>query len=381
MQKLWTAVTILALARGVEAQQRVMRPDDLFRLERVASIAWSADGNRAAVQITRPGRWLGPSPPTGDISVIDVASAAMRKVSTSDRAIVGFFGAAWSPNGRSLAFLSVDTNAVVRPWIWQSDAKTAVLLRGLQLHDDLADSPTIAWSDDSHIVVLARDSTQRNAGTLYVRILRDRNAADDQRRALAGKVAAVTVIDSHDSLTTVVRSRLVSVDVRTNAIAQIASGVLHHPTLSADRRTITYREEPPSATVRPSKFLNMRGDADAAYLAVDWGTETHHVNSRTGVVAPPDSTRAPARDTSIANLRVVSAANEGTRLVLSRRGKTARSTASSDTETLDRRSAHRFFECSSMSAAHLARRARRGNIPSGIERIARFPWRRVCTHP
>src|SRR6185436_2979512 len=93
-------------------------------------------------------------------------------------------------------------------------------------------------------------------------------------------------------------------------------------TLSVDRRTITYRQESPAATVRPSTFLNMRGDVDAAYLAVDWGTETHHVDARTGrPIAAPDSTRVAARDTSVANLRVVSSSSEGTRLVLSRRAR------------------------------------------------------------
>src|SRR6185295_6449508 len=111
-----------------------------------------------------------------------------------------------------------------------------VLLRGLQMHDDLADSPTIAWSDDTHVVLLARDTTQRNAGPLYIRILRDRNVADEHKRATDERVAAVTVIDSHDSVSTAVRSHLVSVDVRTGEITTLASGALHHPALSADRR-------------------------------------------------------------------------------------------------------------------------------------------------
>ena len=317
-----TLCILVAAWPALSAQTRVMRPDDLFRVERVAAIAWSPDGARAAVQITRPERWLGASPPAGSMSVVDVAAATLRRVSVEGAAFVGFFGASWSPSGRALAFFSVDTNAVVRPWIWRVDGKAPTMLRGLQLHDDLADAPTIAWSDDTHLVLLVRDTTQRNAGMLYVRILRDRNAADEQRRALAGNVAAVTVIDSHDSVGTAPRSRLVSVHVRTNAIATLAEGALHHPTLSVDRRTITYRQETSGATVRPSTFLNMRGDADAAYLAVDWGTETHHVDAHTGVpVATFDSARAPARDTSIANLRVVSSSSDGTRLVLTRRTK------------------------------------------------------------
>jgi dipeptidyl aminopeptidase/acylaminoacyl peptidase len=191
------------------------------------------------------------------------------------------------------------------------------------MHDDLADTPTIAWSDDTHLILLVRDTTRRNAGSLYIDIQRNRNAADEQRRALAGKVAAVTVIDSHDSVGTALRSRLVSVDVKTKAIVTLAEGALHHPTLSGDRRTITYRAESPGATVRPSTFLNMRGDdVDDAYLAVDWGTETRHIDSRTAAPVPaPNGARAPARDSSAANFRVVSSSTDGTRLVLTRRGQ------------------------------------------------------------
>src|SRR6185436_14717353 len=136
------ALSLLVVAwPALTAQSRVMRPDDLFRIERVAAIAWSADGARAAVQITRPGRWLGSSPPTGDISVIDVASGRMSKVSMPRPGFVGFFGPSWSPDGKSLAFFSVDTNAIVRPWIWRAGLIAPVSLRGLQMHDDLADSP------------------------------------------------------------------------------------------------------------------------------------------------------------------------------------------------------------------------------------------------
>jgi dipeptidyl aminopeptidase/acylaminoacyl peptidase len=321
-----TALLLLIAAwPTLAAQTRVMRPDDLFRVERVAPIAWSPDGARAAVEISRPGRWLGTSPPTGSISVVETASAALRRVSVDGATFVGFFGASWSPGGRSLAFFSVDTNAVVRPWIWHVGSKAPVMLRGLQMHDDIADSPTIAWSDDTHLVLLVRDTTRRNAGPVYVAIQRDRNAADEQRRALAGKVAAVTVIDSHDSVGTAARSRLVSVDVKTNAIATLAEGSLHHPALSGDRRTITYREETPGAMVRPSAFLKMGGggdNVDAAYLALDWGSEARHIDSRTGAsVEPPNGARAPARDSSVATLRLVSSSTEGTRLVLTRRGQ------------------------------------------------------------
>lgn len=98
----------LLLPGDASAQRRVMQPEDLFRVERVGAIAWSPDGRRATVPIHRPGKWLDTNIPTARIYVLDVASRTFRMVSPSSQEFVGFFGATWSPNGRRLAFLSVD---------------------------------------------------------------------------------------------------------------------------------------------------------------------------------------------------------------------------------------------------------------------------------
>ena len=58
---LCTLASLAVVLPAFSAQMRVMQPDDLFRIERIEAIARSADGARAAVQNTRPGRQIGAS--------------------------------------------------------------------------------------------------------------------------------------------------------------------------------------------------------------------------------------------------------------------------------------------------------------------------------
>src|SRR3989442_12874480 len=94
---------------------------------------------------------------------------------------VGFFGATWSPSGRRLLFLSVDSNAVVRPWLWTVGSNAPTLLGGLQLFEGLADPAVAMWSDADHAVFLVKEPSQPNEGPLYFRILRGRNVAEAWR--------------------------------------------------------------------------------------------------------------------------------------------------------------------------------------------------------
>jgi hypothetical protein len=199
------------------------------------------------------------------------------------------------------------------------------MLRGLELHDGLVDTPVVAWSDDNHVIVMLRDSTRPNVGPLYVALLRDRNVVDQWQRAREGKVASVTVVrspDARDRDSAFIPSQIVSVDVRTGTKTTLARGPLHHPTLSADRRTLTYwRESPPLGAAPVASFLDPSANADAAYIKVDWGGEVHHVDAKTGAeIAPPDTARPPPRDTSVANLRVRRQPDNATQLVLERHG-------------------------------------------------------------
>ena len=300
-----------------------MQPEDLFRVERVGAASFSPDGSRATVESHRPGRWLDQNIPTAALDLIDVASAALRRISPSSPAYVGFFGAAWSPTGGRLLFLSLDTNAVVRPWLWTVGARAPVQLGGLRLSDGLADPPVALWSDGDHAIFRIREPGHPDDGRLYLRILRGRNVVDAWRRASEGKVAAVTVFDSRGPDTASAPSRIVSVDVRTGAITTLARGAVHRPTLSPDGRTLTYRSESPVFPVaRVETFFGPDAVGEVAYDLPNWGGRVHHVDSRTGAEVPsPDTVKTPASTPARASIRVSNDPADGTVLWLVRPGK------------------------------------------------------------
>ncbi len=319
------ALIVLATASDVCAQGRPMQPEDLFRLERIGVVAWTSDLSRAAVEIHRAGQWLGQAIPTADIAVVDAETGALQIISPSLSANVGFFGPSWSPDNRRLLFLSVDRDAIVRPWLWSAD-RGATPLPGLELADGLADPPAALWSDAAHALFRVRQPGPPHDGPLYFAILRGKNVADLWTRAQDGREAAVNVLDSRRpesaAMATAARqadSSLVSVNVDTGTVATIASGAIHRPTLSADRTVLTYSSEAPPFTSAPvSSFFGPDAVGDAAYDRVNWGTEVHRVDARTGaeVVASPPG--RPNQASARPALRVASTATEGTRLLLTR---------------------------------------------------------------
>jgi dipeptidyl aminopeptidase/acylaminoacyl peptidase len=319
----WTfaAGALLCAATEARGQTRLLQPEDLFRVERIGAIAWTPARERAAIEIRRPGRWLDGSIPTSDIGVLDVASGALRVVSPSSRAYVGFFGASWSPNGKRLLFLSLDTNAVIRPWLWNVGTNAATALRGLRVRDGTADPAVVLWSDADHAVVLTSDSTRPNDGPMYVRIQRGRNAAQAWRRDRTGHEAAVTVVDSRGPDTATAAAQLVSVDVRTGAAVTLTRGAILRPRVSADGRTISYRIRDSAFAVAPaSRFFGPDAQGEAAYELANAGGSAHHIDSRTGApVSAPDTQRPPPPPAPPAvTLRTTNDAAFGTMLALVR---------------------------------------------------------------
>jgi dipeptidyl aminopeptidase/acylaminoacyl peptidase len=313
----------LLLPNAVDAQRRLLQPDDLFRVQRVGAIAWSPDGQLATVELHRPGRWLDPGIPTAQIHVLDLRRSSLRPISSSSSTFVGFFGARWSPTGRRLVFLSVDTNAVVRPWLWTAGAAQPRMLPNLELADALADRPVAMWSDSTHIVVRTRDSSRPLSGPLYSNIMRGRNVATAWRQAREARVAEVTVMDSHRPDSAAPGSRIVSVNVRTGVITVLATGPVHRPRLSADGRVLTYRREDPSfRSALAGSFFGPDAYGEDVYDRVNWGSALHHVDARTGAPVPaPDSATVSTPAKPNATLRVTNDSLVGTQLWLARPGR------------------------------------------------------------
>ena len=335
---------LLASGSPARAQaRRLLHPGDLFAISEVGACAWSPDGGAVAVQLLHSDQRLDWNVPTSDLRVLDAATGSWRAVATRHGPYVGFFGAAWSPSGRQLLVLSVDSNAVVRPWIWARGAGTLRMLKGLELTDGLADGPAGQWADDGHLIFLARDPTTPNSGPLYAELLAHRNSADRWRTAHQGLRASVAVMESGRPGAASESRRLVSVDVSSGAARVLATGDLHHPSLAADRGILTYHRRNPAlgATVDTSLFGDAESEAD--YLQVDWGNEVHAVDLRTGAEvppqekpasrdtapAPPPAPRADARRWAVspnrdAALYLSASDTDGTRLWLTRRDAPAR---------------------------------------------------------
>ena len=314
---------LAAVGHEARAQQRTMRPEDLFRLERITGIAWSPDGRRAALEIRHSRRWLDASIPTGVMAVVDATAGTLRVVSPPSMQHLGFYRARWSPDGRRLLFLSVDTNALIRPWVWTVGTDAPVQLTPLSVREGVGDPPLGVWTGSTHVAVIVDEPGQARAGPMHFAVTRGRNVAQAWRRAERGDSAAVMVAESLGPDTASASSRLISIDVRTGAARTLARGHLHRLSVSSDGTTLTYRSERPGFAAAPaSTFFTPDAVGDAAYDRVNWGTHVHHVDARTGAVVPAPETQSPKDAVEpFGALRVENDTASGTTLWLVRAGK------------------------------------------------------------
>src|SRR5205823_2466356 len=151
------AAPSLHLAGQQSSARRALRPEDLFRVREVGATAWSPDGRFVTIEFTRPGRTVDGSVPTNEIALLDVKARTMRTLSSNATTYLGFFNAVWSPNGRRLAFLSVNANAVVQPWIWTVGGEAPTPVREVDLRVGFEDPP-IVWIGSDRIALLASGS-------------------------------------------------------------------------------------------------------------------------------------------------------------------------------------------------------------------------------
>jgi dipeptidyl aminopeptidase/acylaminoacyl peptidase len=284
------AATSLGLAARQVPSLKTFQPDDLFRVRRVGATAWSPDGQYAAIELTRPGRTLDGRVPTNEIELLDVKARTMHTLSSSATEYLGFFNATWSPNGKKLAFLSVDANARVQMWVWAVGATVPVPIRDLDIRFAFNDSP-VAWIGNNRIAVFAWDIGAEKSGDLYFRILRGRNVADQWKRAHDAQLPSVTALESGRPPSNVAPSvRLISLNLLTNRQVTLARGQLHRLSVSPDQRFITFFRESPGVPGQPvASYIGGTADAEQGYAALNWGTERHVIDAQSGMEVEPSS--------------------------------------------------------------------------------------------
>jgi dipeptidyl aminopeptidase/acylaminoacyl peptidase len=278
-----SAVTVLSLSPAAQTSQRTLRPVDLFNVRQVGAAAWSPDGRYAAIEIGRPSARLGGDVPTKEMALLNVRARILYTISSKAAEYVGFFNAVWSPDGQRLAFLSVDSQAVVRLWIWTLGAAAPAPVRDVDVFVGFNDPP-IAWVGDARIAVVAWDIGAPKSGNLYYQILRGRNVADQWKRAVDAQKPSVTVLESGGAAGTPPPSaRLLAIDLRTNSRSTLARGPIHRMSVSADRRLIRFQREEPGFPGQPvAPLFERENDVENGYATVNWGTARHVIEAKSG---------------------------------------------------------------------------------------------------
>ena len=264
---------------------RPFAPEDLFRLRGVGAVAWSPNGFFATIEFSKDSRWLD-GVPTNDLSILDVKTRSLRPLTSKSSAYLGFFNAVWSPDSRRVAFLSIDRNADVRVWVWTVGTPAPTMLPTIDARVGSNDPP-ISWTDGDRLAIMAWEQGAVRSGPLYTRVLRGRNVATNWTRAIEGKLASVSVVES--GAATELRApgvQLLTVDLRSGLRKTLARGRLHALSVSPDGCCVSFLRQDPGVPGQPvaSYFeaVSRAGDVEAGYAAVNWGTKRHLIDARSG---------------------------------------------------------------------------------------------------
>ena len=282
-----SATTPFVLHSQQISPQRHFSPEDLFRVRQIHAVAWAADGSHAAIELKNPKLALG-SDVRNEIALLDVKTQSIRILSSSAASYVGFFDPKWSADGRRLAFLSVDQNAVIRPWIWTVGTAAPAMLPGLDVCAGNFGEEAMAWIDHDKIAFLAWESGAKKSGDVYNEVLLGPNAAEEWKRARDGRFASVSVLESGSQNKREESStRLVMVNAETKATRTLAHGRLHNVRASTDGRYLKFNREEPGIPGQPvpTYFALATPEVDAAYVAAKWGTAVHVLDAKSGVEA------------------------------------------------------------------------------------------------
>jgi hypothetical protein len=106
-------VLILSYLDLAGQSTRLFRPGDMFQMRRVGATVWSGDGRYAAIEFSKPSRWLD-GVPTNDLSLLDVRTRSLRQLSPRSTAYLGFFNAHGRPTVNAWPFfLSIEMRLCV----------------------------------------------------------------------------------------------------------------------------------------------------------------------------------------------------------------------------------------------------------------------------
>jgi len=285
-------LTLSLVCLETTAQTRTLRPDDLFQLRRVGATVWAPNGQYATIEISKPSRWLD-SVPANDLSLLDVKTRTLRPLSPRSAAYVGFFNAIWSPDSQRVAFLSVDRQAVVRAWVWSATTGAASIVPNVEPRIGLNDPP-IAWVDGDRLAVMSWEPGAKRSGPLHLRVLRGRNVATAWQQAFEGKTASVSTVDSPAATKTDAPAvELLIVDVRAGSRKRLAQGRIHSLSVDPDGCCVSFHRNNSEPVASYFQKTERAGDVEAGYAAVNWGTERHTIDARTGakIEKPSDKPR------------------------------------------------------------------------------------------